>query len=500
MKRFLFQFLPMVAFVTGIVSSPVYAQRIPEIPREFRAAWVATVANIDWPSSKNLTTEEQKAEFITILDTAKEMHLNAIVFQIRPMADALYDSKLEPWSEFLTGTMGKRPDPYYDPLTFAVREAHQRGIELHVWFNPYRASHPSAKTELPKSHISRTHPEIVRQYGDYLWLDPAEELTKRHTLDVILDVVNRYDIDGVHLDDYFYPYTSYANGADFPDEKPWKRYLEDGGKMSRGDWRRDHVNDFVERLYKGVKEAKPLVKVGISPFGIWRPGFPESIEAGLDQYAVLYADARLWLNEGWVDYFTPQLYWPIDQIPQSYPVLLKWWTEENTQKRHIWPGNFTSKVTNSESSWPVSEIVNQIKLTRDQKGATGNVHFSMVAFLQNRKNMTDILTEGVYSSPALVPASPWLSESVPSVPRLRISTSVLRDTRTIAWESPEEEQVRLWVIYKRTRDNKWSYEFIPTSGRTRGSFSIPDGSDLIEIAVASVDRNGTMGPRAHRSL
>lgn len=314
---------------------------LPGIPREFRAAWIATVANIDWPSRRALTPEQQKAELLNILDVSKQLNLNALIFQARPMCDALYASELEPWSEFLTGTMGKAPEPFYDPLAFIIEEAHKRGLELHVWFNPYRARHPSSRT-MAANHVSHTKPEIVRPYGKYLWLDPAEEETKRHSLAVILDVVRRYRVDGVHLDDYFYPYKSYAAGADFPDEEPWQRYLASGGTLSRDDWRRGHVNDFVQRFYREVKEANPLVKVGISPFGIYRPGIPAGTHSGFDQYAELYADAKLWLNQGWLDYWTPQLYWPIAAEKQSYPVLLKWWVSENQQGRHIWFGNFTS--------------------------------------------------------------------------------------------------------------------------------------------------------------
>ncbi|MBA4147739.1 MAG: family 10 glycosylhydrolase [Verrucomicrobia bacterium] len=497
LKNVLCGLLSLSTLLGAALTSKANDGDLPKIPREFRSAWIATVANIDWPSKRTLTTEQQKAELINILDTSVQMNLNSLVFQIRPMCDALYQSDLEPWSEFLTGAMGKAPDPYYDPLEFIIEESHKRGIELHVWFNPYRARHTSSRGEVASNHVSKTKPGIVREYGKYLWLDPAEEETKRHSLDVILDVVRRYKVDGVHLDDYFYPYKSYANGADFPDEAPWQRYLAGGGTMKRADWRRDHVNDFVERFYRDVKKENPLVKVGISPFGIWRPGVPEGTHTGFDQYSELYADAKLWLNKGWVDYWTPQLYWPIAAEKQSYPILLKWWVEENHEKRHIWPGNYTSQVGGA-GKWKPEEIINQVKATRDIEGASGNVHFSMVAFTQNRQGLTDMLREGVYAKPALVPASPWLSDRTPAQPQLKSHRPYFGRETTVSWESSGSDQVRLWVLYRKQRNGPWDYQLIPAAGETKGSLRLPRDTDVAEIAVSAVDFNGTEGPVARR--
>ena len=320
----------------------------PELPREFRGAWVATVANIDWPSKPGLPVDEQQQEMIKLLDLARDLHLNAIILQVRPAADALYGSNLEPWSQYLTGIMGQAPEPLYDPLQFAVEQAHQRGLELHAWFNPYRARHASAHGEVANNHISRTHPEIVRQYGGYLWLDPGEPSATEHTRQVVLDVVRRYDIDGVHFDDYFYPYPVTDEGGQevpFPDDASWERRKD--RELSRDDWRRDNVSRFIQSLYADIKSAKPWVKFGISPFGIWRPGQPPSI-TGFDAYAKLYADAKLWQEQGWLDYLTPQLYWKIDSAGQSYPVLLEWWYEHNARDRHLWPGNFTSRLAQQQ--------------------------------------------------------------------------------------------------------------------------------------------------------
>jgi uncharacterized lipoprotein YddW (UPF0748 family) len=397
----------------------------PPAPKsEFRAVWVATVDNIDWPSKRGIGTDQAKSELIRIFDKCRELNLNAVIFQVRPSADALYDSKIEPWSEYLTGQQGTAPNPYWDPLAFAVEEAHKRGIELHCWFNPYRALHPAQKGPVASNHFSKTNPGVVKQYGKYLWMDPGEAAVQRRSLDVMIDVVKRYDVDGVHIDDYFYPYKEKGpdgNLLDFPDENSYGRYLSAGGKLNKGDWRRKNVDDFIERLYSQIKRTKKWVKFGISPFGIYRPGVPDGIKAGVDQYADLYADALKWYQKGWCDYFTPQLYWPIKQIPQSYPVLLKYWATNNPSARHFWPGNFTSRTSPSEGNWPSQELVDQINLTRGQAGAGGNVHFSMKAFMEDYNGIATALKQGPYKDPALVPASPWLGNRKPGVPSLYLN-------------------------------------------------------------------------------
>jgi uncharacterized lipoprotein YddW (UPF0748 family) len=386
----------LFAFVMGLASG-VSAWADP--PREFRAVWVATVANIDWPSKPGLPAEEQKKELIALFDKCQSLNLNCVVFQIRPMCDALYESKLEPWSGFLTGEQGKSPG--YDPLTLAVEEAHKRKMELHCWLNPYRAWSPSAKGVPAANHLITTRPDIAKKYGKHYWLNPTHPDTATHTLDVVLDVVKRYDIDGIHMDDYFYPYPELDDEKremPFPDDDTWASYQKTGGSLNRDDWRRDAVNRFVKTLSSETHKAKPWVKVGISPFGIWRPGYPSTIR-GFDQYAKLYADAKLWLNEGWVDYFTPQLYWTIDKPDQSYPVLLNWWASENTKKRHLWIGNYTGRHS-------ADEIGRQIDITRDSKTATGNVHFSMKSLTGDKFEML----KKKYAEPARIPECDWLGK------------------------------------------------------------------------------------------
>ncbi len=471
----------------------------PAPTREFRAAWIATVANIDWPSRKGLTTAEQKAELLALLERASQLKLNAIIFQVRPACDALYASEIEPWSEFLTGTMGKAPEPYYDPLAFAIEEAHKRGLELHAWFNPYRAGHPSAKSAVSANHITRKHPELVRHYGKQVWLDPGEKEVQEYSLAVVMDVVRRYDIDGVHFDDYFYPYKEVdrsGNEMEFPDEASWKRF-GNGGKLDLDDWRRENVNTFVEKVYASIKAAKPWVKFGVSPFGIWRPQNPPQIK-GFDAYSKLYADSLKWLTKGWVDYFVPQLYWSIDSQEQSFPVLLKWWTQQNSRKRHLFPGlDLTKTVTlsadvNAEKNrkrWPDQEILNQIRLSRKQSGVDGQVLWNMRSLMRNQA-LDDALQTQIYTQPALVPASPWLASSVPARPALTVAEAGASKLR-LTWAAGAPGKPWLWLVQARI-GREWRTEILSAENAS----AIWTG-DLPEIvAISAVDRDGNLSAPA----
>lgn len=453
--------------------------------REFRAAWVATVANINWPSRPGLSTEDQKKEALVLLDFLRDHHFNAVIFQVRPQADALYDSPLEPWSYYLTGKQGVAPAPYYDPLEFWVEEAHKRGLELHVWLNPYRVHH-TAGSDVTEHSIAKKMPEsVVFLEEGFWWFDPSLKSTQDHSAAVVRDLVKRYDIDGVHFDDYFYPYESYNKGKDFPDDKSWEAYQRSGGQLSRGDWRRESVNTFIERLYREIKAEKKHVKFGLSPFGIWRPGYPESIQ-GLDQYNSLYADAKLWLNKGWIDYFTPQLYWPISKIEQSFPVLLGWWQSENHLGRHLWPG---MSVARGGTEANLTEVVNQIMITRGMvPQSKGAVHWSISSLTRN-PILPEGLIKGPYKSRALVPASPWLSTTNPPAPRVsesRNSTHV-----NLRWTPTRQHDISNWVVYMQYGD-RWDYQILP---KTQQSIEIPlkltaGGEGLQAVRVVAVDRFG----------
>ncbi|MGV3773015.1 MAG: glycoside hydrolase family 10 protein [Verrucomicrobiales bacterium] len=459
----------------------------PKVMREFRGAWVATVANIDWPSKPGLKTDEQKAELIALLDKAAEIKLNTIIFQVRPGCDAMYDSKIEPWSYYLTGEMGKAPFPFYDPLAFAVEECHKRGLELHAWFNPYRAGHPSAKPPISSNHISKTHPKLVKQYGSYLWLDPGEKAVQDYTTRVVLDVVKRYDIDGVHMDDYFYPYKEKdASGKtiEFPDEPSWKKYKATGGKLERDDWRRENVNKLMARLHKEIRAQKKWVKFGLSPFGIWRPGFPEQVK-GLDAYDQLYADSKLWLNKGWVDYLAPQLYWAVDPPAQSFPALLTWWHSENSKNRHIFPGMAITKVG---KQWKADEITREIEIAR-QSPTPGHIHWNISSLLKNPDNLLDKLAKEQYTQPALAPAYTWIHSK--GFPKPEVKMKSEGKTVDLKWQLPGKPVAYQWVLQTKV-GNTWNTEILGSKEKQR-SFTEGKGKPEV-VALTAIDRFGNASP------
>ena len=456
----------------------------PPVPREFRGLWVATVANMDWPTP-GASTWDQQRELLAILDRAASLHLNAVIFQVRPGADALYKSPYEPWSRFLTGRQGRAPEPPWDPLAFAVEEAHKRGLELHAWFNPYRAAY--ARDTLPaRTHISETNPGLVRSYGPYLWMDPGDPAVRRRTLRAIVDVVKRYDVDGVHIDDYFYPYPELKNGKkiDFPDAATYARYRKNGGKLAKDDWRRDNVNRLVESIYEEVHAVKPSVRVGISPFGIWRPGNPPQIK-GFDAYSEIYADSKKWLQNGWADYFVPQLYWPIGAREQSYPVLYDWWESQNTKKRHLWPGLASYRVgENSARNISAQEIIDEIDSTRVRGGDQGHVHFNTKALMTDPDGLNEKLAT-LYRDQALVPASPWLGAKRPSKPAISLKRSAATGEYSLSLTPAKGEKVWLWTV--RTYVNgEWNSEVLPGWLRVH-RLAFPHVS---QVYVTAVTRTG----------
>jgi uncharacterized lipoprotein YddW (UPF0748 family) len=427
---------------------------------------------------------------------------------VRPQADALYQSALEPWSYYLTGQQGKAPEPFYDPLTYWTEAAHDRGLELHVWLNPYRAHHKSGGPVTDSSIVKRYPGLALYLKDDYWWFDPSMKAVQDHSAAVVRDLVKRYDIDGVHFDDYFYPYREYNKGEDFPDSTSWAAYQAAGGTLSRSDWRRKSVNDFIQRVYKEIKTEKKYVKFGLSPFGMWRPGYPESI-AGFDQYEVLYADAKLWLNKGWIDYFTPQLYWPISRESASFPVLLGWWEGENTKHRHLWPGINIS----IDTLIGTREAVNQIMVTRGMvPRSKGVVHWSISSVVRNPV-LSKSLIEGVYRKPALVPASPWMDKKEPKVPD--VSTNIASEKVAVSWTHPEEKDVFRWVVYYQY-GTTWNYQVLDRAARSleldRNFIRpVPAGAQttnaataaplpLKRIRVSAVDRTGNESKAVEISL
>ncbi|MBI5866091.1 MAG: family 10 glycosylhydrolase [Planctomycetes bacterium] len=466
-------------------------RELPPVQREFRAAWVATVGNIDWPSRPGLSTEQQQAELRAIVERAARLHLNALIFQVRPGCDAVYKSNLEPWAECLTGRQGEAPAPAYDPLAYAIELAHDNGLELHAWINPFRARPKDERSASAANHVSRTRPSIVRVYGNQLWLDPGEPAARDHSLRVIADIVRRYDVDGVHIDDYFYPYPvkdAAGKPIPFPDDAGFQRYRDGGGHLSRDDWRRDNINQFVRQMYETVHRTRPDVQVGISPFGIWRPGNPQGIR-GMDAFQNIYADSKLWLTNGWCDYFTPQLYWRIEQTEQSFPALLAWWLGQNPRGRHIWPGSFISQVG---GKWPASEITEQVRITRE-KNAGGAVFFSMRALMNNRGGLSDALLGQTFQTPALPPATPWLDATPPLPPQARAIPHANNAT-LLAWRPRDLSDLPAHWIIRIRHGGEWRVTLLPGS---LYRFTAPPGPNNAQFdfaAISAVDRLGNISP------
>ena len=452
----------------------------PPPARELRGAWLATVANIDWPSKPGLPVAQQKAELISLLDRAAQLHLNAIYFQVRPVADAFYASPLEPWSEYLTGVQGRSPG--YDPLALAVAEAHQRGLQLHAWFNPFRAGHPESKSPPALNHAVRTHPGLIRHYGRQIWFDPGEPEARARALAAVLDVVKRYDVDGIVFDDYFYPYPikNWAGRKlDFPDDASWKKYGVPSG-LTREDWRRKNVNQLVQNVSQAIKAAKPQVQFGISPFGIWRPQNPPQIK-GLDAYGTIYADARLWLASGWVDFLAPQLYWPVAEREHSFPVLFNWWRSQNPKGRHIYAGL-------DDTKFPADEITRQIQTVHTQTSVSGEIHYHLCSVAENPALAAAVRAQ--YAQTALVPASPWLAALPPDKPQLVVTTNS-RSSVSLRWETSGDKPAWLWVLQFQT-NQVWTTKILPADSTT-WTF---DNSKPDAVSIRAVDRVGNLSSPA----
>jgi uncharacterized lipoprotein YddW (UPF0748 family) len=461
MHRWLFIVFLALPWVVRAQSFSPSSEKPPALAREFRGAWITNIYNIDWPSSKGLSAGAQQAELRTMLDRIAGLKMNAVIFQVRPQGDAVYQSSLEPWSPWLTGSMGHSPG--YDPLAFCIREAHARGIEVHAWFNPFRALSNNSQ-QVASNHLSRTLPQITRKYGNMTWFDPGQPQTREHSLRVVMDVVRRYDIDGVHLDDYFYPYPS--AGLRFSDGKSAAQ-------------RRSYVDDFVSSLYSSVKREKSWVRVGISPFGIWRPGVPDGIEAGIDSYEQLAGDSRKWLAKGWVDYLAPQLYWRIEPRKQSFPVLLEWWRSQGS--RPVWPGIATSRINSTDDPGrPASEITRQIDLTRKiGRNWNGHLHWSAKSLVTNRGGISTRLASS-YTQPAAVPPMPWVNNRAPAAPGVGASGG--GDQTSIRWQA--DKSSAKMAIQARSGGSWRTVKIVPAGA---GQTTIPRAD---AIAVTALDRFG----------
>ena len=384
---------------------------------EFRAAWVATVDNIDWPTRGNYNPASQKQEFIDLLNMHKKNGMNAVIVQVRPATDAFYPSQYEPWSQWLTGKQGRSPSPYYDPLKFMIEETHKRGMEFHAWCNPYRAEFNIGGSSIAPTHITRVHPEWFLKYGDKRYFDPGNKEGQEFVVKVIRDIVRRYDIDGMHFDDYFYPYR--IAGKEFPDSRSFELY---GNGMTRDDWRRSNTDSIIVKLSRAIKEEKKHCRFGISPFGVWRnqDKDPEgsATTAGVTNYDDLYADILLWLKSEWIDYVAPQLYWEFGHKAAPFEVLLDWWSK-HTYGRHCYIGLGIYRA-GSNSVWKDSTLLpRQITALRNTPNIQGAIYFSTKTFARNPNGWSDSLQNNYYKQPALIPPMEWIDNAMPKAPDVK---------------------------------------------------------------------------------
>ena len=455
LRHFILLIIPLLTVVTANaqpaepVTEPVPVKFEPK--RDFRGVWIATVVNIDWPTSTKLTTDRQKQELLDILNSHQETGINAVMLQVRPAADAFYAKSREPWSKYLTGKQGQGPNPAYDPLEFAITEAHKRGMELHAWFNPYRATFDGNFGALSPQHITKIKPEWFFTYGGIKTFNPGLPEVRDYIVQVILDVVDNYDIDGVHMDDYFYPYP--IAGQKINDEETFKKYGE--GYDDIKDWRRHNVDVLIKMIGDSVHAHNPDIKFGVSPFGIWANKYQNdegSETSGGSSYYENYADTRKWVKEGWVDYINPQLYWQIGNRSADFEKLLSWWSD-NTYGRHLYIGQAAYRINERkiQAFKNPAQLPDQIKLMRDNPRVQGSVYFSSNSLTNNLLGFTDSLRENYYRYPALPPPMLWLDSIAPNVPRDLTAKAVLNHVQ-LKWTVPtlakDEQPVYGYVIYR----------------------------------------------------
>jgi uncharacterized lipoprotein YddW (UPF0748 family) len=422
--------------------------------REFRAAWIATVANVDWPISAADAPMKQQTDLVTIYDSLARIGINAVIFQVRPSADAMYPSSIEPWSQWLTGTQGVAPSTPWDPLQYAIEQAHAYGFELHAWFNPYRTVVNTTSSSVSASHISVTHPEWNVTYNTLKMLNPGLPEVREYVTSVIMDVTRRYDIDGVHFDDYFYPYPQ--AGLTFDDSGAYAAY---GGGLPLADWRRHNVNQLIKMVHDSLRAVKPRVKFGISPFGIWRNqgSHPAgSTTSGTESYSALYADTRYWLQQSWLDYMNPQIYWYIGRVGADYQVLVPWW-DQNANGRHIYVGHGTWHAI--DQNWGAKQIVDQINLNRTYPNVLGSVHFSAKWLVRSSisgidivaRKLNDSLKGLVYQHRALRPTMNWI-DAIPPMPPESLTIQKGSGYGIVRWKTPpaasDSDEVVEYLLYR----------------------------------------------------
>jgi uncharacterized lipoprotein YddW (UPF0748 family) len=444
-----------------LLSQTARAQRPPTAPvTEMRGAWIATSFNIDWPSQPGLPIERQKMEFDSLLDVLKAMNMNAVFVQVRPCGDAMYRSPNVPWSKFLTGQQGvPPPDSTYDPLQYMVQAAHSRRMEFHAWLNPYRATLDLDTAALSPLHPLRSLPANRKaqwffRYGKRFYFNPANPSVQQYLVNVVKDIVLRYDIDGIHFDDYFYPYKEAGETLN-----DYNEFASDPRGLSNiEDWRRDNVSRLISAVSTNIRKIKPYVRFGIGPFGVWRnrdrdPVMGSDTRAGVTCYDDLYADVLLWMKNGWIDYVAPQLYWSIGFVPADYEKLVDWWSK-NTYGKQLYIGHAAYKINNAPNdiNWTrPDEIKRQITLNRANPNVNGSIFFSTRPLLRNPLGVQDSLITDLFKTQALVPPVVALSKIPPATPqicRIEGSPSSVRLAWNICDVIAAEQMPYYFAIYR----------------------------------------------------
>ncbi|MFC0876854.1 family 10 glycosylhydrolase [Saccharicrinis sp. FJH2] len=438
---------------TYLVGSMGVAQDSPK--REMRGVWVATVLNIDWPSRAGLNARQQQKEIDQLLDDFKSLNLNAVFLQIRPVSDAIYRSNYEPWSQYLSGVQGEAPNPLYDPLDYFIEGCHNRGMELHAWMNPFRVKQ-KPEDKLVEGHIFEQHPDWGWQYGTKTYLDPGIPEVRDFLAEIVKDVVTRYDVDGIHFDDYFYPYP--IPGEEIPDSVSFEKY-NNGYSIDRiADWRRNNVDEFIFKINRDIKDIKPWVQFGVSPFGVWRnkQDDPDGSDtnAGTTAYDGLYSDVIKWIRLGWVDYLVPQIYWQFDHPKADFKTLADWWGE-HAFNRNMFVGHGLYRLTQegADEAWknPV-EFPRQIRYVRKNPDLKGSIWFSSSRFFNETIGFTQFLKNAYYRNKALMPEIKWIKGDEPFTP-VNIKARKVKDNNVLLeWDKPFVKEgfsePKFYVIYR----------------------------------------------------
>lgn len=444
----------------SVVNGRDRIRKMPVPKNELRAVWVATVNNIDWPSKAGATTTQQQSEITDLLDRQKSIGMNAIIMQVRPCADAFYSSASEPWSRYLMGEQGLVPKPYYDPLEYFISACHKRGMDFHAWFNPFRAKQ-NIKDQLIPDHIINQHPDWGWTYGDRIYLDPGNPGVRDYLVKVVKEVVQRYDVDAIHFDDYFYPYK--IEGNDIPDKETFKKYSRGFSTQQIDDWRRDNVNLIIKMLNRSIKEIKPWVKFGVSPFGVWRNNSNDSngsaTSAGTTNYDDLYADVIKWQREGWIDYIMPQLYWEIGNKTVDFKALAEWWSK-HAYERAVYIGHAVYKLDKGSKieAWRHSDqLISQINVVRSIPQLNGSAWYSASQFKRELDGFQDKLKLKVYPSPAIIPGMPWIDNTAPKPP-VNLTIKTVENGQVVSWTPVAEDNVmnksRFFAIYRSPGKNR----------------------------------------------